>query len=372
MKISSKLAQNIVQSIKEIINQEINFIDTDGMIIASTDLKRIGQKHEGTLKVLKTKQSVHVNKDDEFPGTKKGINLPLYFEDEIIAVVGITGNPNDVSKFVHILTKMTEILIKEAYLQEISYSSKENQRIIIENLLYNTQNDDFDNNASHEIYKYDVSIPRRVVQGMFMTDRALDPSIYDHIRKMITDQAQTILVINGNTLTILSTTTKPSLLKSTLSSLQQSIQKTYHLNLLFGIGSVCTTSAETRKSFSEAQESLMWARNFSHLTIQFYEDLDLGILLLPELKTSAPTFEKKILGNLSEKEKADYMNLLKVYEKHNGSITKCSAELFIHKNTLQYRLNSLHEKTGFNPRDLGDYVILKLAFLIFEISHKMI
>lgn len=371
MKISNKLAQNIVQSIKEIINQEINFIDTEGMIIASTDLNRIGQKHEGALKVLKTKQSVHVNKDDEFQGTKKGINLPLYFEDEIIAVVGITGNPIDVSKYVHILTKMTEILIKEAYLQEISYNSKENQRIIIENLLYNTQND-FENNASHEIYKYDVNIPRRVIQGMFMTDRPLDPTMYNHIRKTITDQAQTILVINGNTLTILSTMIKSNMLKSTLSSLQQTIQKTYQLDLIFGIGSVCTTSSESRKSFSEAQESLMWARNFSHLTTQFYEDLDLGILLLPELKTSAPTYEKKILGNLSEKEKADYVNLLKVYEKHNGSITKCSAELFIHKNTLQYRLNSLHEKTGFNPRDLNDYVILKLAFLIFEISHKTI
>ena len=372
MKISSKLAQNIVQSIKEIINQEINFIDTDGIIIASTDQDRIGQKHDGALKVLKTKQRVVVNKDDEFQGTRRGINLPLYFEDEIIAVVGITGNPEDVSKYVHILTKMTEILIKEAYLQEMSYSSKENQRIIMENLLYNSQTAEFGNGASHEIYKYDVSIPRRAIQGLFMTDRVLDSSIYSHIQKMFTDQAQTILVINGNTLTILSTSTKADVLKSKLALLQQSIKKTFNLDLIFGIGSVCTTSKESQKSFSEAQESLMWAKNFSHLTVQFYEDLDLGILLLPELKTSAPTFEKKILGNLSEKEKADYMNLLKAYEKHNGSITKCSAELFIHKNTLQYRLNSLHEKTGFNPRDLNDYVILKLAFLIYEISHKMV
>ena len=372
MKISSKLAQNIVQSIKEIINQEINFIDTDGIIIASTDQDRIGQKHDGALKVLKTKQRVVVNKDDEFQGTRRGINLPLYFEDEIIAVVGITGNPEDVSKYVHILTKMTEILIKEAYLQEMSYSSKENQRIIMENLLYNSQTAEFGNGASHEIYKYDVSIPRRAIQGLFMTDRVLDSSIYSHIQKMFTDQAQTILVINGNTLTILSTSTKADVLKSKLSLLQQSINKTFNLDLIFGIGNVCTTIKESQKSFSEAQESLMWAKNFSHLTVQFYEDLDLGILLLPELKTSAPTFEKKILGNLSEKEKADYMNLLKAYEKHNGSITKCSAELFIHKNTLQYRLNSLHEKTGFNPRDLNDYVILKLAFLIYEISHKMV
>ena len=58
MKISSKLAQNIVQSIKEIIHHEINFMNMEGVIIASTDPVRIGQQHEGALKVLKTKRSL--------------------------------------------------------------------------------------------------------------------------------------------------------------------------------------------------------------------------------------------------------------------------------------------------------------------------
>ena len=91
MKISSKLAQNIVQSIKEIIHHEINFMNMEGVIIASTDPVRIGQQHEGALKVLKTKRSLSVKNDDEFKGTKKGINLPLYFEEEIIAVVASQG-----------------------------------------------------------------------------------------------------------------------------------------------------------------------------------------------------------------------------------------------------------------------------------------
>ena len=56
MTISSKLAQNIVQSIKEIIHHEINFMNMEGVIIASTDPVRIGQQHEGALKVLKTKR----------------------------------------------------------------------------------------------------------------------------------------------------------------------------------------------------------------------------------------------------------------------------------------------------------------------------
>ena len=51
MTISSKLAQNIVQSIKEIIHHEINFMNMEGVIIASTDPVRIGQQHEGALKV---------------------------------------------------------------------------------------------------------------------------------------------------------------------------------------------------------------------------------------------------------------------------------------------------------------------------------
>ena len=368
MKISSKLAQNIVQSIKEIIHHEINFMNMEGVIIASTDPVRIGQHHEGALKVLKTKRSLSVKNDDEFKGTKKGINLPLYFEEEIIAVVGITGNPEDVSKYVHILTKMTEILIKEAYLQEVSFNTKENQRIIIENLLYNTQSTDFENISYRDIYKYDVSIPRRVVQGMFLTDHAVDPALYKYLQKMVPDPSQTIFALNRNTLTILSTLTKPALLRLNLAAIQELVKNSFGLDLVFGVGSVCTTSADSRKSFSEAQKSLMWAKNLVKVPIQFYEDLDLGILLLPELSGSAPLFESKILGRLSDKEKRDFMALLKSYEKHNGSITRCANELFIHKNTLQYRLNSLHEKTGYNPRELHDYTILKLAFLIYEVG----
>lgn len=36
----------------------------------------------------------------------------------------------------------------------------------------------------------------------------------------------------------------------------------------------------------------------------------------------------------------------------------------MHKNSVQYRLDRLHELTGYNPRNLDDYVILRLAFLL--------
>ncbi|WP_419773134.1 helix-turn-helix domain-containing protein [Helcococcus kunzii] len=45
-------------------------------------------------------------------------------------------------------------------------------------------------------------------------------------------------------------------------------------------------------------------------------------------------------------------------------MTKSSKTLFIHKNTLQYKLNKLEKLTGYNPRTLDDFVVLKLAFLL--------
>ena len=40
----------------------------------------------------------------------------------------------------------------------------------------------------------------------------------------------------------------------------------------------------------------------------------------------------------------------------------CADELYLHKNTLQNRLNKIAEKTGYNPRKLSDFTVLALAF----------
>ena len=45
MKISEELAKIIVDNIHEVIPEEINFINADGLIIASTDPKRMHRLH---------------------------------------------------------------------------------------------------------------------------------------------------------------------------------------------------------------------------------------------------------------------------------------------------------------------------------------
>ena len=79
--VNRSLAEQIVNTIKDVCNHDINFIDCSGIILASTNPARIGTFHEIGLKAAQTGTSIEVTEDDSFSGTQKGINMPLYHED---------------------------------------------------------------------------------------------------------------------------------------------------------------------------------------------------------------------------------------------------------------------------------------------------
>lgn len=57
-----------------------------------------------------------ITKEDEtrLKGVKAGINLPVFFDHDVIAVFGLTGEPAEIQPFGELLRKMTELFIKES------------------------------------------------------------------------------------------------------------------------------------------------------------------------------------------------------------------------------------------------------------------
>ena len=66
---------------------------------------------------------------------------------------------------------------------------------------------------------------------------------------------------------------------------------------------------------------------------------------------------QKTISALSDEEK----NLLQTYFEANMSLLGTSQKLFLHKNTVQYKLNHIYQKCGLNPRVFKDAVLLYLA-----------
>jgi len=113
VKINQQIAQSIVEAIHEVCECPINFIDRRGMIIASTDSTRLHTFHEAGYKAIKTLINVIVEDNSEYEGSKSGINYPIKINNEAMGAIGITGEPNEISKYGFLVTKITEVFIKE-------------------------------------------------------------------------------------------------------------------------------------------------------------------------------------------------------------------------------------------------------------------
>ena len=68
-------------------------------------------------------------------------------------------------------------------------------------------------------------------------------------------------------------------------------------------------------------------------------------------------FLAKTIAPLNEQE----LHLLEVYFSEEMSLAATSERLFLHKNTLQYKLNAIQKKCSLNPRKFQDAVLLYLA-----------
>jgi len=374
MEIAAALAQSIVVSMKEIINQELNFINTDAIIIASTDESRIGEHHSGAKRVLETTTDLILEYDGQFEGTKKGINIPIYSEQNLVGVIGITGDKEEVEKYGKIIRTMTEILVKDAWIKDVSFKKRDNYRLFIEEVLAPAL--DLENiRTLANLLEINLDISRIVVAGRINNLSAERneqiENVMNLLKVILTNDRQTIYNVNGPDIRILFRDNLPeATLHYQLNSLIRQAEQQYGLKLYIGVGLPCDKLTGFRTSYDQAVTALDWAILNSHHTIEHYSKLDLGMILTDISRNKSEEFIHQILGNLDMKELKEYAGILSVYGTNNGSIYKSADALFIHKNTLQYKLNKLHKVTGYNPRELDSYTILSLAFKLNNIFNN--
>lgn len=115
MEIEAELAQTIAQEVSRSTHHNINFFDTSGHCIASTDPSRIGSFHEAAFLAANRRVTVEVDDSKQYIGARNGINVPVSFQGQVVAVIGITGRKQDVKPFGDVLRRMTEILLQENF-----------------------------------------------------------------------------------------------------------------------------------------------------------------------------------------------------------------------------------------------------------------
>ncbi|MBQ2744652.1 MAG: PucR family transcriptional regulator ligand-binding domain-containing protein [Lachnospiraceae bacterium] len=105
--------------------------------------------------------------------------------------------------------------------------------------------------------------------------------------------------------------------------------------------------------------------------VLFYNDLGIyKILMSVKDKNVLKDFSSNILGAIKEYDKnnsTDYCDFLKIFIENDGSIQKTSEELFVHRNTINYKISKIKKITGMDIMELENLLLIKLSIEIDNI-----
>lgn len=366
--ISEKYLQNILCEMKEIVDQDLIFMNADGIIKASTVTSRIGNVHYGGKKVVETGRDLMIYSDHEYIGAKKGINMPVRLDETIIGVIGITGNSDEVIKYVKIIKRLTEIFIKDGYAKDVENSEIKKDRMILESLLFSEIDIDQNYITRYEsLFGIKNKIPRFIIVSTIIGNESKIVRNIDEVFRIFRAAlrgSRAIISLTGNNIIMILESDSTVCCDAIIVKVKKEVKKKTNLNMRFGIGDKQTEISRLRISYLKAMDALKWSSIVTKENVTYYEDFDIEIILSKMPTTVMEEYVEKLFSNLDASEIKDMGKIIELYETHNGSLKLISQELFIHKNTLQYKINKLHEKTGYDMRNLRDFMALRIAFIL--------
>lgn len=356
--IKQELAQQIVEAVKDICAHDINFMNNQGIIFASTNPTRIGDFHEIALQVIKTGETIEVETDNGFFGTQKGVNIPFIYKGDITAVIGISGVPSEVRKYAYLAQKITALLLHEHELEIHEHTKKTQLNHVIRSLIFHEYINP--NYLKDFLSKYQIDSAADFQTIVVKLDSRYNPSnlsiIEQYIYQAFDITGSPLYTFNYPNEYILFLASDK--LKQWLYVFEQLGKK--HTPLLkIGIGHAAPLSHQylSYQSAKLAVNSL-----FANEQLAVFDALDLEILLGNLSADTKNLFLKKTIQSLSDKERT----LLETYFSTNLSLKETAEQLYLHKNTLQYRLDKIKKSTGYNPRTFKDAVILYIALRLAE------
>lgn len=367
MMLLPELAEKIVKEVQRFIREEIIVIDTEGQIIAGTSRERVGDFHEGALHAIKSKGKFIISENDiqKLKGVKAGINLPIFFQNEVVGVIGITGNPATVTPFAEIIRKMTELLISENhYAEQFDWHSRALETFVLDWVQGKELDESFTNRA--KILSIDLERERTATIIEFdQLRQPLSRDIWSAILQSFSQNKQDIVARSGNErMILLIDCTQPLYAIQTEKQLERFLQ---YLKNSFGISAYAGVGQKTtwrglNQSYRQAERALKIAKGKREII--FDEQLTLEMLveeLSPNVKTD---YIQRTIGPLLQE--PELLETLTELFDQNHSLKNTARELHIHINTLHYRFKKVEEMTNLHPGNIHDLLKIYLAILFLN------
>lgn len=243
-----------------------------------------------------------------------------------------------------------------------------NRRIMtsnLVNLLTLEHKDDELMNALALALDLDLSGPRRALVGRtpgIRLERLNQDRLYERLCKTCLSFGVPLFAVSPKVFRIYAPQMGDAELDEFVAALRQALGRAVGSKVVLGAGMIQADPGQYWHSYRQACIAARWAGFTDDDQRYRYEQMGAGLLITSLPAEQCQTFVDQVFAGLPPDRVDWFERVFSAYIRHNGSITHAAQELFIHKNTMQNRLDALARETGYNPRRLSDYPDLAMAF----------
>ena len=350
MEMASRLFQSIVLQMKDTVDRTIGIVDASGAVVACTDLPRIGEMREEAI-------------------------TELGFAGEIVRFGGYTtGDRASRLEYAVFVQGEDELARSICSLVAVSinniktlYDEKHDKATFVKNII-------LDNILPGDIYiksrelHFGNDVPRVVF--LVRQQAPADVAAIDVVNGMFPDkQKDFVLHISETDIVVVKEVKAGSEIKDLIKladSIEETLLSELSVKCLIGIGSVSSQMKDIAKSFKEATTAIEVGAVFdTEKNIISFENLGIGRLIYQLPITLCEMFLSEVFrkGSIDSLDQETLFTIQKFFE-NNLNISETSRKLFVHRNTLVYRLEKIKKLTGLDLREFDHAIVFKVALMV--------
>ena len=351
---SSRIFQNVIIQLKDAVDRTIGVVDEQGFVVACSELAMIGSRLD----------DFHLY---EFDGTEH----PISTGTRTYCALSSPGAKFDYAAFTEggdslsrTICSISAVAFNEA---KNNYEEKHNKAAFVKNIIS-------DNILPGDVYvrakelHFTTDVPRAVllVRQVNVTDIA----VLELIQNMFPDrQHDFVLSVSESDIVVIKEMT-PDETSEDICALAESIERAVHTELhvqtVIGIGTTANHLRELADRYKEAQVAIEVGKVFENeKPVIHYDNLGIGRLIY-QLPTTlcemflSEAFKKNPIEALDE----DTLDTINRFFENNLNVSETARKLYVHRNTLVYRLEKVKKITGLDLREFEDAILFKVAVMV--------
>lgn len=348
----NRLFQNTLSQLKRDLKRVIGVLADTEVIIACSDESRIGSIVENIFTVFDNSSDIKVIGGFSY---KK---FETFSKNEyIVFCEGDDEIAKNTCNFmgVHFLT------VKQYYDEKYDRNSFI-KNIIVDNIL--------PGDVLYRTRELHLNIEANRVVYLVRMHKVAESSSLDILRNLFPDKNQDFVVRIDDSDSVVIKECKADTTKEEILLLAQSIADTLGaedmVSVSVGISTMVNNIQELAQAYREARIALEVGKVFdTEKNIISYDNLGIGRLIYQLPTTLCELFLKEVF----KKESIDVLDqetigTIQKFFENNLNVSETSRKLFVHRNTLVYRLDKIKKLTGLDLREFDDAIIFKVAMMV--------